>query len=318
MDNYDLLHLVVENLIYKDADGNYYATRYMKDIHWVTCRAGEWIWHALDKKPSEKSLRSVGDEEKKSILINYSPVGELEKLEKSEEQAKLARLNNLRKTTQRKVIGWDYDCNIGQYYEADYDSEDYTAALVNAIAEFKDDLCGAEMDMIPVFDDYRTMELSARGWGRMVALAHGEAGDMAYCGYAWGSAKEFFKPEYNPPEVKVLISDADYKGIEKVIRAGKESDFFRFFVEASLDKDMPLTQFERGDVFVQNKDTREVFKCFEARISTYKTLKQFDNALKRRNIKYDSPAWLADEISTIRKKLEGSPVAVAEIEISIK
>lgn len=314
----DMQELLSKYFIYKDRKCNYYASYYYSD-EWLTCKEGEWNWTVMEKMPSDDLLGIIQREEKEDVLLHHSPVGVFDELEKQEAEKQLASLDRARKNTQRRVIGWDKDYNVDCYFAVDEDrDEEYVAALVNEIAQHGYEFSGEEIDLIPIFDDYRAMELYARSWGRVMAMAHGEDGNFAHVNYAWGTTQNPRKPRFCLPDFNVVIGDEDFNEIKKIEKNGTESNFFRFFVEGTLDKNMPSDGFEHMDVPIKNASTGETFTCFNVCINSYETLEEFDGVVYDRDVLSDAPKWLEDEINKIRNKLKTAPVMVAEIEVSVR
>lgn len=140
------------------------------------------------------------------------------------ETERLKMWQDARQRTTRKVIGWETISNKRFYHEVDdEDGKDlsYTAALINDVAEHHYNCCGYDMDMIPVFDDFKVMDLSERGWGEIMALANDDASDMAYTGYSFDHYMPEAKnrvsdyPNRTAPHFVFLLSHADFERLKK-------------------------------------------------------------------------------------------------------
>ena len=99
-----------------------------------------------------------------------------------------------RKRNTKKVIGWMSIDDLPDAYHVD-DSDEGFVAVVEDIKKYGWACSGMEMSnrwIVAILNTHEYVSFSDRSWGRAMAAANGDFGQMDYCKYAFGFSDEIF------------------------------------------------------------------------------------------------------------------------------
>ena len=161
--------------------------------------AYKWV---IDKRKTFdefKDMEKLGKEEFNKIIQAIPPFDAFREYETLEANKTIEYYNNLRKQTDKKVIGWV--SKTKGYRPANDKNELYSAAILNDIIEHKYFFVADWNQLIPVFEDKKYLDLSSRAMGFLIALSRGEADDFSYVDYAFGEPFFFEEDDFfNKPQ----------------------------------------------------------------------------------------------------------------------
>lgn len=192
--------LTMQLILYADKDKNLYCYNY-DQYRAVRFDREQKKWVMDDKKSISdyKGFQQITGDLAKDIYKAIPPFECFREIELQHEKDILQSYEELRRKTQRKVVGWVEE--LEGYEEADDREEMYTAALLNDIVEHDYFFVAGWMPLTPVFDDGKYLMLSDRAMGYVMAVSKGKARDYDYVDYTFGEPwffeedSFFHKPE---------------------------------------------------------------------------------------------------------------------------
>ena len=231
-------------------EGRYYLKNY--EYRLAFCLRGQ-RWESVDfdsvapfdmkTMAFEQGWEGVEDKDIESVFRDLLPEPDIcEKTDLENRKRYLDRLDKMSKTTPRRVIGWISDYSLSAVRECEDDDLSHYAAFFAYIKQNGYSFSGEQyqnLDAEPLFDDYTYLSFSRRGFGYLMALAHGNIGRYDYAGFT-----EFPMGDHSlTPSVDSLQgisvatdieldkrqSDIFEKEIEPLIEAGKSPRFVLSF-----------------------------------------------------------------------------------------
>lgn len=153
----------------------------------------EWVEDHWEERPystlPESEEEAVDDEKALAYVRGVKPWGEFHKiLARLGEEEKAKRLQEMALTS-RRVLGWTSQPFHGDAFLLGDDlNEEEWAALVSDVMAHDylfagEDHQESEEAVYPVLDDYRYHQLSRRGFGALMAEAHGDFSEFGYARY---------------------------------------------------------------------------------------------------------------------------------------
>ena len=175
-------------------EGRYYLKNY--EYRLAFCLRGQ-RWESVDfdsvapfdmkTMAFEQGWEGVEDKDIESVFRDLLPEPDIcEKTDLENRKRYLDRLDKMSKTTPRRVIGWISDYSLSAVRECEDDDLSHYAAFFAYIKQNGYSFSGEQyqnLDAEPLFDDYTYLSFSRRGFGYLMALAHGNLGRYDYAGF---------------------------------------------------------------------------------------------------------------------------------------
>ena len=287
----DLDYILLTNslLFFKDEDGNLYCEDYVSNLLVVFIK-NKNCWEVCSKEEKEQvkqnktfdvSFDKTWKEFESKSLLPLQALKEAKEIANKEYEE---YWKDKRDHPKRKVIGWTDQEDLPFLPIEPDDNDEHFAALVNDIYDHGYFFAGDEIELIPIFDDYRTLHLSSRSMGQAMALANGDGDSMAYALYAWaGRLYDDYDMDdtvlpNNGPYRKSDVLDLDeptYKYLKDYVHEFWYTDHSTDDLDSSmLIIPVPLSEkmFWGEKLTIKNKNTGETFetKTHDIRCVYYK------------------------------------------------
>lgn len=236
----DEMFLLRDNLLlyFKDKDGFIHCQDFVKKLS-VIFKNGKWL--PEEYKARDESQRRLNLDEVLKETDGVTPAQGLKDVENAmADKARDELVQKLNKKSRHRVIGYT---KAGRFIESEEDYDSYYIALLQDIRKHQYLFTGDEMDAVPVFEDYTTLDFSTRGWGKVIADSQLETDLMAYTNYT--DAMFFQSSMLNFPDQKsyarrksqgVLLPEI-YYGLEEAVRKASSKNYAGGLFLVPLEKE---------------------------------------------------------------------------------
>lgn len=303
----------------EDEDGNYYCWDYSIDrCLFFDKKKKEWSKY-YDSDFHDK-CKGVDTDKSHEFYKKYPPFEIFENWDKEEAEKELKYWEKLCKKTPHKVVGW-VSVVYGIYDPCNDRDESYSAAIINDIKEHKYEFAPNVFELVPVFEDGTYINYSTRGWGRILALANGEADQYAYVDYAFYGVGEIKEPEegfYDKKELHVILPHKEFELLLKnncYFFDNKENEIYseshcivdEFKVETEFDIKTPYYF-----IFVDEENGDDLSDV-HARFMTFKDVDEYHKFVDNLEIDEHFKIFVCSNHMRIEEKLEKGPLTVIKL-----